>query len=163
MILPLWLLLCVTLTCQQGKKVVEQTLVDVEAEKEIISKLTKDWFAAELQHDTEASLSFLAPDAVVHMEGAPAIVGTAALRALYEEFFKIPFTDWVLEPRTVVVSTSGDLAYDIGSFKMVIEGPEGRREEPQKSTIIWRKLDNQWKVAVCCFSNDSPQAPASEE
>ncbi len=96
------------------------------------------------------------------MEGAPAIVGTTANRAFYEEFFKIPFTDWVIEPRTIVVSESGDLAYDIGSFKMVIEGPEGRKEEPQKSTIVWRKLEGKWKVVVCCFTYDSPQAPASE-
>ncbi len=136
--------------------------VDVEAEKEAIRKLTKNWFADELRRDMEASLSYLAPDAVVQAEGTPALVGTTAHRALYEEVFKIPFTDLVIEPRTVVVAESADLAYDIGSYRMVIEGPEGRTEIPQKSIIIWRKLEGQWKVVVGSFSNDSPPAPTSE-
>jgi uncharacterized protein (TIGR02246 family) len=161
-VIPLVFLLCFAFGCKQAEEGAEGPKVDVEADKEAIGKLTADWFAAELQRDMEASLSFLAPDAVIHMEGAPAIGGTSAHRALYEEFFKIPFTDWVIEPRTVIVSESGDLAYDIGSFKMIFEGPEGQKEEPQKSTIIWRKLEGQWKVAVCCFTNDSPQTPTSE-
>jgi ketosteroid isomerase-like protein len=64
-----------------------------------------------------------------------------------------------MEPRTVFVAESGDLAYDFGSFKMVIEGPEGRTEIPQKSTIIWRKFEGQWKCVVMTFSSDMPPAP----
>ena len=84
------------------------------------------------------------------------------MRAAYEEFFKIPFTDWVMEPRTVFVAESGDLAYDLGSFKMVIEDSEDRTEIPQKSTNIWRKLEGQWKCVVMTFSSDTPPSPPSE-
>ena len=162
LIIPLVTLLCFTFSCQQGEEVAEEPVVDVVAEEEAIRKLTTDWFADELRRDMEASLSYLAPDAVLQLEGAPTIVGTTAIRAAYEEFFKTPFTDWVMEPRTVVVAASGDLAYDIGSFKMVFEGPEGRTEVPQKSTIIWRKLEDQWKCVVLAFSNDIPPAATSE-
>ncbi len=162
MIIPLVILFCFTFSCQQGEDVTEEPVVDIAAEEEAIRKLTTDWFADELRRDMEASLSYLAPDAVLQLEGAPTIVGTTAIRAAYEEFFKLPFTDWVIEPRIVVVAASGDLAYDIGSFKMVFESPEGRKEEPQKSTIIWRKLDGQWKVVVCCFSSDTPPGPTAE-
>jgi uncharacterized protein (TIGR02246 family) len=162
MVIPLVFLLCFTFSCQQGEEVAEEPVVDIAAEEEAIRKLTTDWFADELRRDMEASLSCVAPDAMFQLGGAPTIVGITAIRAAYEELFKIPFTDWVVEPRTVVVSKSGDLAYDIGSFKMVFEGPEGRKEEPQKSTIIWRKLDGQWKVVVCCFSSDTPPAQTSE-
>ncbi len=163
MILSLAFLLCFTFSCQkQGEEVAEEAMIDLTAEEEVIRKLTIDWFADELRRDMEASLSNLAPDAIFQLGGAPTIVGTTAIRAAYEEFFKLPFTDWVIEPRIVVVAASGDLAYDIGSFKMVIEGPEGRKEEPQKSTFIWRKLDGQWKVVVCCFSNDTPPEQTAE-
>lgn len=162
MVVPLVILFCFTFSCQQGEGVAEEPVVDIAAEEEAIRKLTTDWFADELRRDMEASLSCVAPDAMFQLGGAPTIVGITAIRAAYEELFKIPFTDWVVEPRTVVVSKSGDLAYDIGSFKMVFEGSEGRKEEPQKSTIIWRKLDGQWKVVVCCFSSDTPPAQTSE-
>jgi ketosteroid isomerase-like protein len=110
----------------------------------------------------EAILSYLAPDAVIQPEGAPTIEGTAAIRSLYEEFFKMPYTDLVMEPRTVVVAESGDLAYDIGPWKMVFEGEEGPTEAPVKSTIVWRKLNGQWKAVVLSFSMDTPPAPATE-
>ena len=162
MIIPLVILFCFTFSCQQGEDVTEEPVVDIAAEEEAIRKLTIDWFADELRRDMEASLSYLAPDAVLQLEGAPTIVSTTAIRAAYEEFFKLPFTDWVMEPRIIVVAASGDLAYDIGSFKMVFEGPEGRTEAPQKSTIIWRKLEDQWKCVVLAFSNDIPPAATSE-
>ena len=162
MVIPLVILFCFTFSCQQGEDVTEEPVVDIAAEEEVIRKLTTDWFADELRRDMEASLSYLAPDAVLQLEGAPTIVGTTAIRAAYEEFFKTPFTDWVMESRTVIVAASGDLAYDFGSFKMVFEGSEGRTEVPQKSTIIWSKLEGQWKCVVMTFSNDTPPAPISE-
>ena len=162
LVIPLVILLCFTFGCQKGEEAAEEPAVDLAAEEKAIRKLTTDWFADELRRDMEASLSYLAPDAMFQLEGAPTIVGTTAIRAAYEEFFKLPFTDWVMEPRIIVVAASGDLAYDIGSFKMVFEGPEGRTEAPQKSTIIWRKLEDQWKCVVLAFSNDTLPAPTSE-
>ena len=162
MVIPLVLLLCFTFGCQKAEEATEEPVVDVEAEEEAIRTLTTEWFAAELRRDMEACLSNFAPDAVLHVEGAPTIVGISGIRAGYEEFFKIPFTDWVMEPRTVFVSESGDLAYDFGSFKMVIEDLEGRTEVPSKNIIIWRKLEGQWKCVVITGSNDVPPSPPSE-
>jgi ketosteroid isomerase-like protein len=139
-----------------------QPEIDLAAEEQAIRKLTADWFADEIRRDMEASLSYLAPDAVIQPEGAPTIVGIAAMRSLYEEFFKIPYADVVMEPRTVVVAASGDLAYDIGPWKMVFEGEEGRTEAPGKSTIIWRKLNGQWKAVVMSFSMDTPPGPSTD-
>ena len=134
--------------------------IDLAAEEAAIRELTADWFAAEARRDIEASLSYLAPDAVIQPEGAATITDSAETRALYEEFFAAPFTDLVMEPRTVVVAASGDLAYDVGPWRMVFEGPDGRAEAPGKSTIIWRKVDGQWKVVVMSFSMDTPPAAA---
>ncbi len=145
---------CLAVACAPG-----MPPVDLVAEEAAIRQLTTDWFAAETRRDMEASLSYLAPDAVIQSEGAPTIIGVSAMRALYEEFFQAPFTDVVMEPRTVVVAASGDLAYDIGPWKMVFASPEGQTEAPGKSTIIWRKVEGQWKAVVMSFSMDT--APAA--
>jgi hypothetical protein len=87
MILPLALILCFMVGCQQAEEVAEEPVVDVAAEKEAIRKLTTDWFADELRRDIEASLSYLTSDAVIQLGGAPTLVGTTAMRAAYEEFF----------------------------------------------------------------------------
>ena len=49
----------------------------------------------------------------------PAVdVGTEE-RPVVKEFFAQPFTDEVMKERTVVVSASGDLAYDIGADNLI--------------------------------------------
>lgn len=136
-------------------------VVDVAKEEEAIRQLTKAWFADEIRRDMEASLSYLAPDAVVQGEGTATITSSSGMRALYEELFNIPYTDVVMDPRTVVVSSSGDLAYDVGTWKMIISGPQGVTEAPGKSTIIWRKSEDRWKAVVMAFSMDQPAVPTS--
>ena len=131
--------------------------VDLAAEEQAIRKLTEEWFADEVRRDLEASLSYLGPDVVIQAEGGPTIQGIDESRSLFEGFFKIPYVDLVGEPRTVVVAESGDLAYDLGTLNLVLEGDDGRTEVPTKSTIIWRKLDGQWKAVVLSFSSNTPQ------
>ena len=135
--------------------------IDLDAEKEKIRKLTTDLRDAELRRDMEAILSYLAPEAVIQLDGVPikgpkTITGTTAIRAVFEQVFKMPFTDIVLEPRTVVMAASGDLAYEIGTLKIVFEGPEGRTIVPGRSTSIWRKFDSRWKAVVLNVSMDEP-------
>jgi ketosteroid isomerase-like protein len=149
--------LCMSVACTpQPQK------ADIARETGAVRKRTSDWFAAERRRDMDASLSFLAPDAVIQPGCAPTITGASAVRQFYEEFFKAPFTDVVMEPRSVVLPASGDLAYDIGPWKMIFDGPQGRTEAPGKSTIIWSKASGQWRAVVMAFSMDTPAAPASK-
>ncbi len=117
--------------------------VDLAAEEAAIRQLTKDWFAA---------------DAVIQGEGAPVITGPAALRAMYEAQFKVPITDVKMEPRTVVVASSGDLAYDVGAFTLTVSSQPKPVEVAAKSTIIWRKRDGRWKAVVMSGTTDAPGA-----
>lgn len=136
--------------------------IDLVAEEEAIHKLMAEWFADEVRRDIDASLSYMTEDVVVHAEGAPPIVGIDGTRAMYEEFFKVPYVDLEILPRNVVVAASGDFAYDIGPFNFVFEGEDGRTVAPFKSAIVWRKLDGQWKAVVASFSSNTPPAPAAE-
>jgi uncharacterized protein (TIGR02246 family) len=148
--------LFLVLACAPAKPV-----IDLAAEKETIRKLTPDLLDAELRRDMEASLSYFAPDAVIQLEGAripgpPTVTGTAAIRAMYQEIFEMPYTDIVWEPQTIVIAASGDLAYEIGTMKIVFEGPDATTVAPGKATIIWRKSDNQWKASIMHVSTGEP-------
>jgi len=116
--------------------------VDTTAEATAVRQRYADWVAAEKRRDLEAAMSFLAPDAVIQAEGAPAVKGIEGARSIWKGIFEIPYTDMVdVEPRTVVVSQSGDLAYDAGSFKIILAGPNGPTEERGKSLVVWQKRD----------------------
>ena len=136
--------------------------VDNAAEVTAVRKRYSDWCQAEKRRDLEAAVSFLAPDAVVQGGNAPAVKGVEAARTLWKEIFNIPYTDFVdTEPRTVVVSQSGDMAYDVGNFKLILPGPNGPTELRAKSLVVWQKRDGQWKAVVNTFSMDAPPAPES--
>ncbi len=132
--------------------------INLDAEEETIRKLATDLAASFKRRDMERYLSHLAPDVVIQQEATAPIIGKATLRALFEEYFRMPFTDYVLETRTVVLAASGDLAYSIVATKIVF----GETEGPGKATIIWRKSDGQWKAVVINHSLDISGAPWTE-
>lgn len=134
--------------------------VDTAAEVDAVRQRYADWVAAENRRDLEASVSFLAGDAIIQAEGAPAMTGLAAAREVWTSFFEIPYTAIEdVEPRTVVVAASGDLAYDIGNWRIVLPSDTGTAEERGKSAIIWQKRDGEWKAVAITFSMDAPPAP----
>ena len=143
-----------------GKK---QPPVDLAEEEATIRQLTQEWFAAETRRDMDASMAFLAPHAIIQGEGAPTISTAEAMRELYKGFFAQPYTDLAMESRTIVVARSGDMAYDVGPWKMVTATKTGKQEEPGKSTIIWKKTNGQWKAVVMSFSSDVPPAPPARK
>jgi uncharacterized protein (TIGR02246 family) len=129
-----------------------------EEQADLILDLTQQWFADERRRDLEASLSYLAPDVVLQPEGAPQMQGMEAARALWEGFFALPWVDLVVEPRSVTVSQSGDMAYDVGEWSMVMEDEAGRVEQQAKSLIVWENRDGEWKVVALTFSmNAGPE------
>ena len=134
-------------------------MVDLEAEERTVREVSEAWFAAELRRDEEACLAPLAPEFTVQTEGYRTITDLATMRSYWEDFFKVPYIDIVLEPRDVVVAASGDIAYDIGPWTVVFDEDGQRSEATGKSTIIWRKLGGQWKSVLLSFSMDA--APAA--
>jgi hypothetical protein len=49
----------------------KQPPTDHAQQEATFKELTKDWFAAETRRDMEASMAFLAPDAIIQGEGTP--------------------------------------------------------------------------------------------
>ena len=148
--------LMVALACAPSKPE-----VDLNAEKETIYKLTADLISAELRRDMEETLSFLAPDAVAQLAGNPIqepsiVSGTTEIRTLYEKIFDMPYSDIRWESRDILFPSSGDLAYQSGTMRIVFEGPDATTVVPGEGTIIWRKSSGQWKAAIMHFSMSEP-------
>ena len=59
-----------------------------------------------------------------------------------------PGFDLSFAPEQIVVSSSGDMAMDRGTYRL---GPE-----TGKYVVVWRKVDGDWKVAADIFNSDNP-------
>lgn len=136
--------------------------IDLEKEAQTIRELSAAAFAAELNRDLDGFVSYFAPDAIIQAGDVPTM-DKDGFEAYTAEFFKLPYSDIPLtEPRLIEVAKSGDIAYDIGPWKVVLDGEDGSFELYGKSTIIWRKLNNEWKVVLLSFSMDAPAAAPAD-
>jgi ketosteroid isomerase-like protein len=114
------------------------------------------WFAAEAARDIESIMPFVSDRAVFQPPDGPAIVGAEAVRNFYQSFFALPYTDAGGSSDSIVVSSSGDLAYDIGRNFLVLKGPEGERRHDGKYLAVWQKSGGTWKLTALSWSLDAP-------
>jgi ketosteroid isomerase-like protein len=157
MVLPLVFLLCFSFSCQKGEEVAEEPVVDVEAEKQVIRDMLKRGFEVENQKDVDAimSLGFFAEDIAIQVPNVPQLKGLEAARNFYTEFFKILVS---IEggPTEIIISESGDMAWDYGWNRAIYEGPDGPIEDEGKYLEVWKKIDGKWKIIAVSFSSDKP-------
>ena len=128
------------------------------AESEIRAR-SQALVAAESRKDVEAALAFWEDDAVVHMEGASAVVGKSGVRPIYQQFFASGFVEFTATITDIDVARSGELAYETGvnNFTFVRDGR--RVVDVGKYLVVWRRgPDGAWRIAALAVTNDkAPQ------
>ena len=131
-----------------------------EAEQQI-RQIVEDWFDAESRRDLDATMGFIAKDAVLQAPGLPQIQGEGAIRDFFVAFFGLPFASTGGETERVDVSESGDMAYGLGPNRVVTKGPDGRDvTEVGKWFIVWRKQRGSWKAVAASWSGDGAATSA---
>jgi len=132
-----------------------QESVDLQAEEQQIRQFTQEWYDAENRDDLDAIMPFIAEESVLQMPGMPMIEGKDAQRSLMATLLE-SMVSITGGPMTIVVSESGDIAYQYGTSTAIIKGPDGEFEDPEKYLFVWKKIDGEWKVVAGTFSSDKP-------
>lgn len=127
-------------------------MVNSEAERIEIKKVMARVEAAENAHDVEGMLAEMAEPGVLHVCGVPHVQGGDAVRALYAEFFKT-FIRTDITQLAITVSSSGDLAWDYGTYVNQYRGPDGPIVEEGKYLGVWSRVAGGWKAAAFSISN----------
>lgn len=132
--------------------------VDVQAEEEAIRALDRQWQAAVDAKDVRAAAAFFAPDGIQMPANGPMIVGREGIEAWFSEWLVAPEVSNSFEPDVIEVAASGDLAYDRGTYRFVLDSPDGRIEDVGKYVVVWRKIDGEWKAVLDISNSDLPPA-----
>jgi ketosteroid isomerase-like protein len=110
---------------------------------------------AETQRDLDGVMELIAPGAVFQPPGYPPIVGREAIRQFYDtEWFKLPFIEISGRPESIVVGSSGNMAYLDGRSEMVLEVSGERTVAVGKYLGVWRRISGQWKLAAISWSGN---------
>lgn len=144
--------------CKSGPAVTEtagsvRSEANYLADLAAIKTLAAAYQAAYLKGDPAAISKLYADDAVIHPANESPVRGRTNL----DEYFTANYTEPVNETLTtvaIVISTAGDMAYEIGST-MSATGAG-------KYLTIYRKANGRWLIAADTWSHDTPPVPPKD-
>ncbi|MCW5669093.1 MAG: DUF4440 domain-containing protein [Hydrogenophaga sp.] len=123
-----------------------------------ITQRYQEWMKAIRDRDLETILSIYAEDATYMPPGRPLATGRENLRAVWGGYLQRK--DFVAEyTPTLHVSDAGDMAYDIGHYRISMTKDEGPVSFVGKYVVVWKKVAGQWR-AMLDMDNDNGPAPA---
>lgn len=129
--------------------------VDLAAEEDAIRERSRRWNEAVAAKDLDEVMSYYAPDAVQMVAGMAPMVGHQAIRDWLDTWLLDPTIDNYFAADAVEIASSGDLAYERGSWTFTKESPEGPVEDFGKYVCIWKKVDGTWYAALDISQSDA--------
>lgn len=122
--------------------------VDLAAEEQTIRDLSMQWLAAEQGRDLLTVMSFMDAGVTTIFDGR-VVRGRAAVEAATQaRWEEMGDTNVEWATGSVVVSASGDMAYERGSWTLDPGGLANPDAETGEFVCIWRKVDGEWRVVV---------------
>lgn len=136
------------------------TEASTSADEQAIRDIHTRWAALIQAKDAAAIQQLYGDDAVLMAPGEDEVVGSAAIGARWGRQLQLEGFNFRLNPEQLVISTSGDLAYDRGTYDFAATIPQlGPITDTGKYVLVWQKSGNDWKVISDIFNSDP--APAA--
>ena len=67
-----------------------------------------------------------------------------------------PGFDLTFVPEGIIVSGSGDMALDRGTYSLTVAPGGSTQTDTGKYVVVWRKIGGDWKAAADIFNSDLP-------
>ena len=133
---------------------------DARSEEGAIRDLDRKWSEAVAARDLDGAVAHYAEDASFLAPNAPAASGKAAIRAAWKDLLQSPGLSLTFAPVSVKVAHAGDMAYEIGSYRLGMDAPGGHTEDDGKYVLVWTRVGGDWRVTADIFNSNRPALPA---
>lgn len=149
--------------CQVGEKpandaaqVNGSAVADAGADEQAIRGIVDHWVKLAKQKDAAAIAELYTEDGTVMPPNAPIGKGRAAIQQTWASMIGTPGFELAIVPEEILVSSSGDMALDRGTYRVTV-APDGTAQtDTGKYVVVWRKIDGEWKAAADIFNSDLP-------
>lgn len=139
----------------------EAAVVDAAAVEDSIRAVNARFERAVLEGDSVAVADLYTDDGVLLAPGAPRVEGRAGIRTAFGSMIA-GMREFDLETDRVEVTDSGETAWEIGSYALVLETPDGGTiRDEGKYLVVWERVDGTWRLAADMFNSDFPPGGAS--
>lgn len=152
--------------CQAGDKpgdnnqteVTGNAVVDAAAEEQAIRGQIDRWLQLVKAKDAASIAQLYAEDGAVMPPNAPIGKGRAAIQQSWASMMATPGFNLTFEPEQIMLSSSGDMALDRGTYHLTVAPSGAEQSDTGKYVVVWRKIGNEWKAAADIFNSDGPPA-----
>ena len=133
--------------------------VDTAADERAIRGNVDRWLQLVKAKDDAGISQFYTEAGAVMAPNAPIGKGRAAIQQTWASMMRTPGFDLTFAPEQIVLSRSGDMALDRGTYRLAM-APAGKpQRDTGKYVVVWRKVGGDWKAAADIFTSDL--APAT--
>ena len=149
--------------CQAGEKpandaadVNSTAAVDTGADEQAIRGHVARWLQLVKAKDAAGIADLYTEDGAVMPPNAPISKGRKAIQQTWESMMQTPGFDLTFVPEQIIVSSSGDMALDRGTYSLTIAPNGAKQTDTGKYVVVWRKIGGEWKAAADILNSDLP-------
>ena len=129
---------------------------DTGADEQAIRGQVDRWLQLVKAKDAAGIAALYAEDGAVMPPNSPIGKGRTAIEQTWASMMRTPGFDLTFAPEQIVVSSSGDMALDRGTYSLTV-APDGTSQtDTGKYVVVWRKIGGEWKAAADIFNSDLP-------
>jgi uncharacterized protein (TIGR02246 family) len=130
--------------------------VNAGADEQAIRGQVDRWLELVKAKDAEGIAALYAEDGAVMPPNAPIGKGRAAIQQTWASLMQTPGFALTFAPEQIVVSASGDMALDRGTYRLALAPHGTAQTDTGKYVVVWRKIGDEWKAAADIFNSDLP-------
>ena len=131
-------------------------IVDADADERAIRGQVDRWLQLIKAKDAAGIAALYAEDGAVMPPNGPIGKGRAAIQQTWAAMMQTPGFDLTFVPEQIIVSSSGDMALDRGTYRLAVAPTGTAQSDTGKYVVVWRKIGSEWKAAADIFNSDLP-------
>ncbi len=121
-----------------------------------LEEITVKWVEAFKQGDFVTIGGFYASDGYLLPPNEPAVQGRQAIVETWKGWGELPNVEITFGAVVSEVSSSGDMAYEYGTYIFAFDTDDGRVIDKGKYVSVWKKIGGAWQVVADIFNSNLP-------